>query len=243
MRILIVRHAEPDYATDSLTEKGRREAQLLAQRLKNEKIDYLYSSPLGRARETCMYTAKALGREEDVAVCDWMREFNALPVMPGRDKAGIIWDVLPEHWSNEEKMYDRHRWLDYDFHKAADTEEKYAHVGRELHTLLARHGYVREGGVYRVQHANRDTVALFCHFGVEMVMLSHIFGVSPMPLLHNFVALTSSVTTLYTEERREGIAAFRCCGFGDISHLYAGGEAPSFCARFCETFDSDERHD
>ena len=39
MRILLIRHGEPDYSTDSLTEKGRREAELLAQRLSRENID------------------------------------------------------------------------------------------------------------------------------------------------------------------------------------------------------------
>lgn len=72
--------------------------------------------------------------------------------------------------------------------------------------------------------------------------MSHIFGVSPMPLLHNFVALPTSVTTLVTEEREKGIATFRCSGFGDVSHLYAGGEEPAFAARFCECFDDDTRH-
>ena len=32
MRILFIRHGDPDYARDSLTEKGRREARLLADR-------------------------------------------------------------------------------------------------------------------------------------------------------------------------------------------------------------------
>jgi len=32
--------------------------------------------------------------------------------------------------------------------------------------------------------------------------------------------------------------------FGDISHLYAGEEEPSFAARFCESYqNSEERHD
>ena len=33
MKILFVRHAEPDYEHDSITEKGRREAAFLARRL------------------------------------------------------------------------------------------------------------------------------------------------------------------------------------------------------------------
>ena len=33
MKILIVRHADPDYSVDSLTKKGWREAEYLAERL------------------------------------------------------------------------------------------------------------------------------------------------------------------------------------------------------------------
>ena len=32
MRILLIRHGDPDYVNDTLTEKGRREAALLAKR-------------------------------------------------------------------------------------------------------------------------------------------------------------------------------------------------------------------
>jgi probable phosphoglycerate mutase len=57
-------------------------------------------------------------------------------------------------------------------------------------------------------------------------------------------AAPSSVTTVVTEERRKGVASFRMSSFGDISHLYAGGEEPAFAARFCECYDNeDERHD
>ena len=90
---------------------------------------------------------------------------------------------------------------------------------------------------------NHDTIALFCHFGVESVILSHLFGISPMVLWHNTAALTSSVTTLISEERQKGIAIFRMCGFSDIGHLYAGREPASFQARFCECFEDDTRHD
>jgi probable phosphoglycerate mutase len=243
VRILIIRHGDPDYVNDTLTEKGRREATLLAEKLSKEKIEYIYSSPLGRAKDTCMYVARALNRENEVVVKDWLKEFDARPVMPDRGRPSRIWDILPECWKNDEKMYDRNRWFDYDYHLEANTKEKYELVGKGLNELLASHGYVREGGYYRVEKANRDTVAFFCHFGIEMVLLSHLFGVSPIPLLHHFTALPTSVTTLYTEERREGKAVFRCCGFGELTHLYMGNEPPSFAARFCETFDSDERHD
>ena len=94
-----------------------------------------------------------------------------------------------------------------------------------------------------MERENTDTVAIFCHFGLEMMLLSRLCDISPVLLTHHFIALPTSLTTLYTEERREGMATFRCCGFGDIGHLYAGGEEPSFSGRFCEVFHSEDRHD
>ena len=43
MNIYIIRHAEPDYARDSLTEKGWREAELLSRRLQPFHRDLLHS--------------------------------------------------------------------------------------------------------------------------------------------------------------------------------------------------------
>ena len=52
MKIIIARHAEPDYIHDTITEKGKKEAALLAKRLSQIKIDEIYVSPLGRAKDT-----------------------------------------------------------------------------------------------------------------------------------------------------------------------------------------------
>ena len=51
MKILIIRHGEPDYSIDSLTEKGWREAELLSRRLAPLGIRDFYVSPLGRAQD------------------------------------------------------------------------------------------------------------------------------------------------------------------------------------------------
>lgn len=243
MRIIIVRHGDPDYEHDTLTSKGRREAALLAKRLGKEKIDYIYSSPLGRAKDTCAYTAKAHGLQDKVEIKDWLQEFNLPLTLPSGRKRDIPWDMLPDEWVDNEKMYHPKRWYEQDFYRECGISSRYQKVADGLDQVLADHGYVRDGETYRVEKSNRDTLVFFCHFGLEMVLLSHLCGISPIPLWHHFVALTSSVTTLYTEERRKGIALFRCAGFGDVGHLYEGDETPSFSARFCETFDSDERHD
>lgn len=74
MRIIFVRHGEPDYAHDCLTERGRIQAKAAADRLKEEGIEEIFSSPLGRAAETAAFTAEALNLP--VKTLDFMRELH-----------------------------------------------------------------------------------------------------------------------------------------------------------------------
>ena len=74
MKILIIRHADPDYENDSITEKGKKEAELLSQRIAPMNISEYYVSPLGRARETAGYTLKKCGKT--AVTLDWLHEFD-----------------------------------------------------------------------------------------------------------------------------------------------------------------------
>ena len=145
---------------------------------------------------------------------------------------GLAATGLDDHWFENEAMQEGH------------VKEEYDRVIGEFDKLLAKHGYERKGHYYKVNEENNDTIIFFCHFGLECVLLSHLLNISPMVLWHGCVAAPSSVTTLTTEERRQGIAAFRMSAFGDISHLYANNEPPAFAARFCEAYgNKDQRHD
>ncbi len=241
MRILIVRHGDPDYAIDGLTEKGKREVALLTERLVKEDLTAIYCSPLGRARATVAPTLERLGRE--AVILPFLREFNAKRIrVPYEDKDRECWDLLPEFAEENPLLYSPEHWREADFLKNTEIPAEYDRVCAALDALLAEHGYRREGFSYRAVRPNHDTLALVCHFGVTAVLLSHILNCSPYSIWQNAVTLPTSVTTLYTEERREGRASFRCAGIGDLSHLYAGGEPPSFAARFCECFTDDTRH-
>lgn len=243
MRILIIRHGDPDYEHDTLTPKGWHEAELLAERICKIDIKDFYVSPLGRAKDTASCTLKKSGRT--ATECQWLREFAPAILRPDvTDKRTIAWDWLPTDWTKEEEFYRHDLWMHNPVMEEGQVQKEYEWVTANLDKLLAEHGYVRENNIYRVEKSNRDTIAFFCHFGLECVLLSHFMNVSPMILWHHTAAAPTSVTTLYTEERREGKALFRISSFGDISHLYAAGEEPSFSARFCETYDCvRERHD
>ena len=240
MKLLIVRHGDPDYTIDSLTEIGWKEADLLSNRLSGLDVKACYCSPLGRAKDTAAASLKKLGMEAEIL--PWLREFAPRVKKPNRE--GVAWDWLPQDWTAYPDFFDRSRWIDHPAFQEAGVPEETAWVWAGLDDLLARHGYRREGDLYRVTEANEDTIILFCHFGLECVLLSRLLNVSPMILWHGTCALPTSVTTLITEERREGYAYFRMNGVGDISHLYAAGQEPSFSARFCETYSNmSQRHD
>ncbi|MBO5938126.1 MAG: histidine phosphatase family protein [Clostridia bacterium] len=241
MKLLIIRHGDPDYVNDTLTEVGRTEASLLADWLKDRTIDHVYVSPLGRARATAEYTCKIKGM--DATICDWLREFPARVEKPHRDD-GVAWDWRPADWTCFEEFFSRKDWHTVPAMEKAKVAELYQKVIEGFDALLAEHGYVREGNRYRVTKANTDTIALFCHFGLESVLLSHLLNISPMLLWHGTCAAPTSVTTVNTEERQKGIAYFRMSEFGSVAHLTSNGVEPSFSARFCETYDQmDQRHD
>lgn len=242
MKILIVRHGDPDYSIDSLTEKGWTEARLLAERMAKLEIRDFYVSPLGRAQDTAKCTLEKLNRTG--TTLDWLREFSPKIIRPDKDIRKICWDWLPKDWTGEERYYDLKSWATTETMREADVQEEYDRVCGEFDHLLATYGYEREENYYKVVKGNCDTIVLFCHFGVECVLLSHLMNVSPMILWHGFCAAPTSVTTINTEERRKGIASWRVSAFGDISHLYVAEEPPAFAARFCECYDNkEERHD
>lgn len=242
MKILIIRHGDPDYSVDGLTEKGKREAELLKDRLIRENITTAYCSTMGRARLTAQPFLDATGL--NCTYHDWLREFTDASVqLPYLDYEKAPWDFLPEYLKDNPDLYSATEWRNVEIFKNSKVPEAFEEVCREFDKVLENHGYRRRGCVYDVTNSNHDVIAFFCHFGVSSQLISHLMNCSPMSISQNTFLPPTSVTTFYTEERREGIAQFRAHGIGDISHLYAVGEPPSFSGAFCECFIDNAIHD
>ena len=243
MRLLLIRHGDPDYDADGLTETGRLEAELLARRIAPMDIAEYYVSTMGRALETARPTLAAAGRT--AVECDWLREFSIRVHRPDRggELSFVPWDWLPQDWLKEPVLLDREHWWEHPVFAEMDLKSAYDRVIAAFEQVLADRGYVRDGLYYRVERGGSDTLAFFCHFGVSCVLMSRLMNVSPMVLWHGLAMAPSSVTTIYTEERRPGIACFRAASVGDVSHLSVCGRQPSFAARFCEVYGNGDRID
>jgi len=241
MEIIIVRHAEPNYEIDSLTDKGWKEARLLSEKLSKLNIDEFYCSPQGRAKDTASITMQKV--KKDLVICDWLREFKGHVKYDFLDTPIRCWDMLPSHWTNQKEYFTDDKWHTTELMQTGNVKSEYDWVVSELDVFLAKHGYVHEGKAFKVVKGNHDRIVFFCHYGVSCVILAHLLGFSPVVFWQGFVMQPSSVTSVVTEEREEGIAVFRVRSYGDISHLYVADEEPSFMARFCECYSDDERHD
>ncbi|MBR5421160.1 MAG: histidine phosphatase family protein [Lachnospiraceae bacterium] len=242
MKLILIRHGDPDYRNDSLTEQGEKEARLLAPRIPKLNAKEYYVSPLGRAQRTAELAMEGL--DEKPRTLWWLQEFNG-PVrrLDSPDKDHVPWDWFPRDWTVVDELYQEDHWWEHPVFTNAGIREKHEAVIKELDAFLDAHGYRREGRMYKAHAPNNDTIVLFCHFGLTGLVLSHLMGVSPMILWQGFISAPTSVTTVVTEERSEGEVQWRCTAFGDISHLYAADTTPSFSGRFCECFmNEDERH-
>ena len=256
MRLLFIRNVDHDYVHDTLTEKGHREAALLAERAEALQLGECYVSPLGRAQATAGYSMKKLGRT--AKTLGWLQEFPAqvdlnqapqlLQAFPntrmedGKYIPRIVWDVMPSYWAEHSDCMDPVRWRECEICRNSDTVEIYDHVTGEFDKLLAEHGYIRDGRCYKVERESSDTLTFFCHFGLTCVFLSHLWETSPFLLWHSLALAPTSVTEIVTEERQQGLACFRGLKIGDVSHLVLGGEPVSTAARFCETYSGSGLH-
>lgn len=238
MRIIIIRHAEPDYEHNTITPNGFIEASALARRLLKEKIDYVYLSPLGRAQDTAREYLE-LSKKEAITY-DWLQEFFYRAIDSKTGKERLSWDFPVKQFTNLKGIYDNSQWINLPSFKK-DVKKGYKYVIENFDKLLASHGYVRKGKYYKAVNSNHDTLVFFCHLGLECVLLSHLFNLPFPALAQHFSPVPSSVSIIYTEERVPGIAQFRAQSLGDISHLNNENITPSFMGRFRECKEDNTR--
>ena len=96
MRILIIRHAIPDYQNDSITPEGRLEAEALARIADSLDLGDCYVSPFGRAKETAAPVCEAAGKTP--VTLPWLREFQGYVRMDPEQELldAYHWNPLPK---------------------------------------------------------------------------------------------------------------------------------------------------
>ncbi|MBR1423275.1 MAG: histidine phosphatase family protein [Ruminococcus sp.] len=214
MKLLVIRHGEPDYAKDCLTQNGIWQAERLAERLKSTDISAAYTSPMGRARQTAQIAMA--GRSIPVTECAWLHEFDVKVAYEG--KPIEIWDIPPNSWTQTTQYYDKDRFADVGAVAESEVKRRYEAVCSGIDSLLLKHGLERRGEIYHAVSEHDKTIVLFCHFGATCVIAAHLLGISPMVTLQGFSAEPTAIATFCTDDRFGDDVNFRLHGFGDISH-------------------------
>ncbi len=174
MRILIIRHGEPDYTRDCLTPLGHLQAQAAARRLQEEGIREIFSSPMGRARETASYTADLLGIQP-IQLLDFMHELHwgssdGTPLFADGNPWMIADELVRRGWDLNDTS-----WTEHEFFRNNTVTAACAAVARETDRWLQELGYRREGLYYRNTRSDdkQYSVALFCHGGSSSALIAH----------------------------------------------------------------------
>jgi broad specificity phosphatase PhoE len=216
VRLYLIRHADPAYPEDALSPQGHRDAQALARRLAAEGgVDRVYSSPLRRAQETARYTAELLGLP--CGLEPWTRELESWAIFRGTAAEAPAWRVAPDAVRAFEPPLHHGNWHLCPPLDLPELRQGFADLRRSSDLFLARHGYVRDGAVYRADRPSRERLAVFCHAGFGLTWLAHLLAI-PLPLMWaGFSLAPASVTTVELVEVRSGWAVPRCTGLGILS--------------------------
>ncbi len=222
MRILFVRHGEPDYARDCLTDEGRRQAEAAAKRLAGEGIEKLYASPMGRALQTAEPTARLLGL--GVQVLDWMREITWGG--PGLPEEGHPWTL--SDWLIEREDFDFFAldWRKHPYFSRNAALRCYDDVAARFDGLLLENGYRHEGTRCFCTAEAAQTVALFSHGGSGGCALAHLLAL-PLPYVLSVMPYGfTSVIAVELPVRPGEYVRPRLELFNDCRHTLGAADAP-----------------
>lgn len=222
MRIIFVRHGEPDYEHDCLTPEGHRQAAAAAERLARENISRIYASPQGRAQQTALYTARRLNLP--IVTLDYMHEISWGG--PGIPFGGHPWTLGDRMIDEEDCDFHAGDWRAHPCFAENIATRCYEEVSARFDGFLADQGYRREGGRYRCESGTDRTVALFSHGGSGGCALAHTLGL-PFPYVASALPFEFASVTMLDFPVREGEFVHpRLALFNDCAHLSAHARAP-----------------
>lgn len=209
MRIIFIRHGEPDYANDCLTPAGKQQALWAAERLREEGIEEIWSSPMGRALETAQPASEVLGLP--VRVLDFMHEVT----WGSRDDTPLFanghpWDVADELARQGENLNDPD-WRQHPYFRNNRVLDCVDAVEQGIDRWLASLGYERNGLYYRCVRpdSRQKTVALFSHGGSSCAAMGHILNL-PFPYACALLHLEFTGITVLRMDRHPGQQALPC---------------------------------
>lgn len=214
MKLFLIRHGEPDYENDCLTALGRKQAEAICMLKDREQITQVICSPLGRARETAEPLSACLHVETEIR--DWLKEIDDVTVWSRRRVDLAVWNVEPQtlfYWEKKNAAKEQPF--------AEKMIERWKELTEGVDEVLLSRGIRKEQFGWRIINQNemKGDIAIFCHLGVGMLLLSYLLDMSPYSIFRSFFLAPASVTSILLEDHGDGTAGLRVLRMGDVSHL------------------------
>ncbi|MBQ8233327.1 MAG: histidine phosphatase family protein [Lachnospiraceae bacterium] len=204
MLLFYVRHGDPIYKPDSLTELGKNQAEALVSRMKEYDPDKIYASSSNRAIMTAEPTAKFLQKE--IEVLDWCKEgyaWEEFTIIGENDKRKWCFlddDTKKIFVSEDIRKLDKY-WYEHPQFKGLKFQAGLERIQKETDKFMYTLGYKhdRERNGYIPVRANEDRVALFAHQGFGFGFLSCLLDIPYPQIVTHFDMSHSGVTVIVLE--------------------------------------------
>lgn len=221
-----VRHGEPIYDPDSLTEYGEKQAYALAKRFAVTGLDEIYSSSSNRAVQTARPTCELLKKEP--VLLDWAQESLAWEEFTVEKDGRRTWVYF------DRKCIEKFRstsgyglgedWVNCEEVKETQVKKGIKRINEETDAFFLRLGFKHDRikGGYEVLEPNEKRIALFAHQGFGLAFLSSLLDI-PYPIFTTrFDMGHTGVTVIYFDDKKE-FTYPKILQLSNDSHLYKEG--------------------
>ena len=222
MVIYYVRHGDPIYNPDSLTELGHKQAEALVDRMVAINPDEIYASTSNRAILTAKPTCDKLGKEP--TLLDFANEGHAWREL-AVDNKWLFQDAKKvELLSSEEVLKMGHDWYNHPAFLQYDFEKGIKRIDNAVDEWLLGLGYKhdRKNGRYEIVKPSDKKVAFFAHQGFGVAFLSSVLDIPYSEFCIKFDICHTGLTVIEFCEY-DKFAIPKILTFSNEAHLYKNG--------------------
>ncbi len=211
MNLYYIRHGEPDYENDSLTEIGKQQALKTGEYFASINLDKIFSSPNGRALLTAKYTAERQKINKDIKIFNFLSEDNAGKALGVMDRDRQIWtwvfwavqyqDVFRRNICNTKWYEDK----DFDIDIKGYLSQLQDQLDEMLLTINIKHN--REDNSYTPLGEVPENVAIFAHGGIGFEIIPLLLGINyPDYVCTHLEHKTCGITQIHIDSKNKSYA-------------------------------------
>jgi len=221
MQFIYIRHGEPTYDPDGLTELGKHQAEQVAQHLSLTGVDRIYSSTSMRAIMTARPTAMRLNKE--ISYVDFANEKHVWEKLTVDTPSGKRWlfqsQKIIELFHRPDMIELGMKWFEHPEFIHQSFKAELDRIQKESDVFFANLGYLHVGqSRYKVVNGNDDRVAFFAHQGFGYAFLSLLLNV-PYPQWCTHFELGHAEITLIDFKDEGGYSYPKVLSLSNRSHL------------------------